>query len=155
MRRLLVLLTAGALILAACSSVEGADEESLPLNSDAEKQTEREAVDSDEPIPVEPNGGIGNGATGEELPVVSPDLSGEVEAALADLRSRLGDNRLIEIVVAHELTWPNGALGCPEPDVLYTEALIDGYRIELSDGTNTYGYHGAAGERPFFCENPR
>jgi hypothetical protein len=37
----------------------------------------------------------------------------------------------IEVVVAEEVTWPDGALGCPEPDGMYTQALVEGYRIVL------------------------
>lgn len=150
MRRLLVVITAGALLLAACASADGTNEEALPLN-DSSSQTGTESQDSDEPIPTEPNDGIGDGATGEGLPVISPDLSKEIDLALADLADHLGDDRLIEIAAAHEVTWANGALGCPQPDMGYTEALVDGYRIELADGTYRFIYHGAAGSDPFLC----
>ncbi len=105
------------------------------------------------PIPVEPGGGIGDGTGGANIPIVSPDLTLEVDQALADLGGRLGDDRLIGVAVAHELTWPDGSLGCPEPGVEYTQALIDGYRIELIDGDTVYQYHGAAGQAPFLCES--
>src|ERR1044071_7735897 len=29
---------------------------------------------------------------------------------------------------AEQVTWPNGALGCPEPGMMYTQALVPGFR---------------------------
>ena len=150
MQRLLIVAVGGLMVLSACSAGDGANEAELPLDDDlpvASGQTQS----SDEPIPVEPNGGIGDGSAGDDLPVVSPKLSSEIDTALLDLQQRLGDDRLIEIVVAFELTWPNSALGCPVPDMAYAEMLVDGYLIELSDGETTYVYHGASGEEPFLC----
>jgi len=106
------------------------------------------------PIPVEPGGGIGDGSGGDGLPVVSPGLATEIDQAIADLATRLevGTSSIV-VLVAHELTWPDGSLGCPEPGGMYTQALVDGYRIELTDGDNVYEYHGAIGQIPFLCES--
>ena len=152
MKRFIILIAVGALTVAACASDEGsadAGPDELPV---AESSNEESSATSEDPIPVEPNEGIGDGASGQDLPVVSPTLTDEVEAAMADLTERLGDDVLIQVVVAHEVTWPDGSLGCPQPDMAYTQVLVDGYRIELSDGTDTYHYHGELGEPPFLCE---
>jgi len=149
MKRILTVITVAALALGACASDEGTADteasESLPAN-DAAASTSEEA-----PIPVEPNEGIGDGAAPLDQPVVSPALADEVEAALQDLKARLDDDRVIEVVVAHELTWSDGSLGCPQPESAYTQALADGYRIELADGTYRFIYHGAVGSDPFLC----
>lgn len=149
MHRIIALVAVAALAVTACASTDGGggDAESLPVND----QT-RSAPGDETPIPVEPDGGIGDGATGEDLPVVSPELAEEVEFAVSDLMGRLGADRLIEVVVAHELTWPDASLGCPEPDTVYAQALVEGYRIELADGDTTYAYHGELGRAPFLCE---
>jgi hypothetical protein len=149
MHRIIALVAVAALAVAACASADGRDDtpESLPVND----QT-RSAPDDETPIPVEPDGGIGDGSAGEGLPVVSPDLAEEVDLAVSDLLGRLGTDRLIEVVVAHELTWPDASLGCPEPDTVYAQALVEGYRIELADGATTYAYHGELGSAPFLCE---
>ena len=152
MKRTLIAVVAFTLLLAACASDDGGGQdpsESLPTNDAAGT----EPADG-EPIPTEPDGGIGDGAGPPGLPVISPELSPVVDLAIADLADRLGDDVLIEVLVAHELTWPNGALGCPQPDTSYTDALVDGYRIELDADGVVYHYHGAVGEAPFFCENP-
>jgi hypothetical protein len=49
--------------------------------------------------------------------------------------------------------WRDGSLGCPQPDMMYTQALVDGYLIQLSAGSRLYNYHGANGRDPFLCTN--
>jgi hypothetical protein len=61
----------------------------------------------------------------------------------------------IRVVVAEEVTWPDGALGCPEPDGMYTQALVEGYRIVLDVAGEEVHYHGARGEPPFRCDDPQ
>jgi hypothetical protein len=61
----------------------------------------------------------------------------------------------IEVLVAEEVTWSDGSLGCPEPDGMYTQALVEGYRIVLDVGGQEVHYHGARGEPPFLCEDPQ
>lgn len=151
MKRILILTVVAALALGACASDEGTSDDettaSIPVSDLPSSASE------DTPIPVEPNEGIGDGAQPLDEPVVSPNLAGVVDLAVADLAARLGNDVLIEVVVAHELTWPDGSLGCPQPDMMYTQALVGGYRIQLSDGDVDYDYHGATGQPPFLCED--
>lgn len=155
MKRLVTLAAAISLLIAACASDDGGSQaltpESLPV-ADAAAASSGVGT-TDDPIAVEPDGGTGNGRGGSDLPEISTSLTSEVELAVADLAGRLGSNTLIEVMIAHELTWPDGSLGCPQPDTLSTQALVEGYRIELSDGTETYAYHGAVREAPFLCES--
>jgi len=37
-------------------------------------------------------------------------------------------------------TWPDGCLGLPRPDEFCTRALVEGWRITLSDGRQTWVY---------------
>lgn len=155
MKRLLTLVAVLALLVSACASSDdglrqGLSEEPPPI---ADQPDSEPSPTDDVSIPVAPRGGSGEGADGSEFPGVSPDLAGEIDQALADLAARLGDDRAISVTVAHELTWPDGSLGCPQPGVLYTQALVDGYRIELTDGVNLYQYHGERGRPPFYCAN--
>lgn len=154
--RLLTTAVVIAVLAAACAS-SGEDEiggsAGESLLSDVASSPSSSPSDGS-PIPVEPGDGIGDGSGGDGLPDVSPALAAEVDQAIADLASRLGvDTSSITVVVAHELTWPDGSLGCPEPGGMYTQALVDGYRIELTDGDTVYPYHGAVGRPPFLCEN--
>jgi hypothetical protein len=60
----------------------------------------------------------------------------------------------IEVVVNESVTWRDGSLGCPKPGMMYTQALVDGYRIVLRAGGEEVAYHGSAGQAPFRCDHP-
>ncbi|MDJ0954009.1 MAG: hypothetical protein QNJ81_10050 [Acidimicrobiia bacterium] len=93
---------------------------------------------------------------GEEVaePVIShPDA--DVAIAMTDLAARFefaADD--ISLVSAEEVTWRDGSLGCPLPDMSYTQALVNGRRIVLAAGGAQYNYHSGAGREPFFCAKP-
>lgn len=155
MKRMLVLVAALALLVAACASSDDGEQQrfsaqSPPVPGQTDSAPSPEDEDS---VPVDPGDGIGDGTRGEDLAVVSPALAAEIDQTLADLATRLGDDRAISVTVAHELTWPDGSLGCPQPGMMYTQALVDGYRVELTDGESLYQYHGATGDAPFLCES--
>ena len=61
------------------------------------------------------------------------------------------DPSSIDVVVVEELQWNNGALGCPKPDMAYTQALVPGYRIVLEHGGARHPFHGRDGGEPFPC----
>jgi len=76
--------------------------------------------------------------------------------AAEHLRDRLGpEAEEISVERAEKVTWRSGALGCPEPDMMYTQALVPGYRIVLGAGKQHYHYHGAEGHAPFPCPQER
>ena len=80
---------------------------------------------------------------------------GLIDQAVADLAQRLGiAPSQITVLVAERLTWPDGSLGCPQKGMLYTQALVDGFRILLVAHGVEYAYHGADGGEPFYCEYP-
>jgi hypothetical protein len=41
--------------------------------------------------------------------------------------------------------WPNGALGLPEPGMMYTQAIVDGHRIVLRAEGRSFVYHAGGG----------
>jgi hypothetical protein len=43
-------------------------------------------------------------------------------------------------VTVEPVTWPDGSLGCPDPGMMYTQALVEGYRVTLLAGDLTYDY---------------
>jgi hypothetical protein len=105
-------------------------------------------------------------AGGQDVPGTaddSPDGDAEgdlpdvpVDQAITEAGGEFGvDPAEIEVVSAEEVTWPDGALGCPEPDGMYTQALVEGYRIVLQVDGDEVHYHGARGEPPFRCEDPQ
>lgn len=73
-------------------------------------------------------------------------ITGEVPAArlaevVADAAERSGlDPSAIVTIRAESVTWPNGALGCPEPGVNYTQALVNGFHVVLRAGDQELDY---------------
>ena len=85
----------------------------------------------------------------------SASLTDRAEMAATLLAKRLQVPRdSVEIVRVERVTWPNGAAGCPRPGMVYTQALIDGYRVILAQGGREHAYHGVAGAEPFYCARP-
>lgn len=85
---------------------------------------------------------------------VDPGARDLVESARADLAVRLGFSPAdIGFVDFAGVVWPDGSLGCPQPDVAYPQVIVEGYLIRLAHGKMTYHYHGGEGRGPFLCEN--
>lgn len=83
-------------------------------------------------------------------------LDEAVEAARRDLAERGGKaDDAISVVEARTVTWRNGALGCPEEGMMYTQALVKGFYILLSDGDAEHAYHAGRDGKPFFCPADR
>jgi len=77
-----------------------------------------------------------------------------VDKAIDDLASRAGvDRDEIKVVLAEEKTWPDGSIGCPEPGMSYTQALVDGYRVLLEVDDRLYAFHAGSDAEPFLCES--
>ena len=84
------------------------------------------------------------------------DQPREVAVALADAADRTGvDPDDIEVAAFEEVTWSDGAMGCPQPGQMYTQALVEGYRVLLEVEGSTLSYHGAEGGDPSLCEDPQ
>lgn len=82
-------------------------------------------------------------------------LKSQIDDARVDLAERLGvSSGDIEVMSAEHVTWRNGALGCPQPSGLYTQALIEGARVILRHRTLDYAYHSGSDGQPFLCMTP-
>lgn len=104
----------------------------------------------DEPIAaptgIAPESGYpaGEGTPAADSPALS---SGEVpqklfDIVLDDMLTQTGADRADVLVLESvAITWPDGSLGCPEPGVMYTQALVDGYRVILGLDDETFDYH--------------
>ncbi|MDQ6881680.1 MAG: hypothetical protein M3150_06270 [Pseudomonadota bacterium] len=69
-----------------------------------------------------------------------------MQAARADAAQRSGlAPAQFQVVAAESVTWADGGLGCPRKGMLYTQALVPGYRVQLKVGKEIWDYH--AGER--------
>ena len=75
----------------------------------------------------------------------STDLQTLVRAVSDDAARRSGvDPGRVRVLEAGAVTWSDGSLGCPEPDRLYTQALVPGYRIRVEAGGQQFDYHAGA-----------
>jgi len=82
--------------------------------------------------------------TSEELPIVA--------SAREDLARRLVvEPEELEVVSVEDVTWPDGSLGCPEPGVSYTQAVVEGSKVVLGHDGRVYIYHAGDDDQPFLC----
>lgn len=82
-------------------------------------------------------------------------LQSAVATAVDELAADTGaDPADVEVVTAEPVTWSDGSKGCPQPDQMYTMALVPGYRIVLAVDGDEVHYHGGDGETPFRCDDP-
>ncbi|KRE98772.1 hypothetical protein ASG88_17175 [Nocardioides sp. Soil777] len=91
-------------------------------------------------------------------PATSPPTTpaaGRVEVAVADLATRLGiEPAAVEVVSVEEVTWRDGSLGCAQPGMAYTQALVAGSRIVLRADGAEHEYHQGGSKPPFRCAKP-
>lgn len=86
---------------------------------------------------------------------VSPEAAPLVQRAKQELASRAtvaADQ--IKVVSVTRVPWPSSALGCPQPDRMYSQIVTPGYRILLDAGGKTYEYHSDLTQRVIYCPNP-
>jgi hypothetical protein len=106
--------------------------------------------EADKPVPAPP--ATGGGATN---PPIVDHGNPQVAASIADLAGRLGvDTSSIEVVSVEEVTWRDGSIGCPQPGMSYTQALVNGSRIVLRVSGQDHQYNSGGGRDPFYCANP-
>ena len=91
-------------------------------------------------------------------PATSPPTTpsaGRGEVAVADLATRLGiEPAAVEVVSVEEVTWRDGSLGCAQPGMAYTQALVAGSRIVLRAEGVEHEYHQGGSKPPFRCAKP-
>jgi hypothetical protein len=88
----------------------------------------------------------------EERPSM-PTLETMTASVLDDAAKRTGLNRAALVVEsAAAVTWADGSIGCPEPGMNYTMALVPGYRIIIRAGERRLDYH--ATRRGYFVLCP-
>ena len=77
-----------------------------------------------------------------------------MESILARVRQQLDVDTLdgIEVTRAEAVTWPDGSLGCPEPGEFYTQALVEGFHVELTFDGQTFDYRVGGPENIKLCE---
>lgn len=159
-----------SLALAACGAQEtepgAADDTPAPTTEDAppgdttpgddESTTEDEDMMTDDPGRTQ----IPNPRGGDELPLGPVDQSiverEDVQAAIQAEADRSGvPPEEVEVAGYADVTWQDGSIGCPEPGMHYTMALVPGHQLILEVDGEHASYHAAEG-RPFsHCASPR
>ncbi len=85
-----------------------------------------------------------------------PAVKKFITIAREDLAQRLAiPVEAITLISFEYLTWPDASMGCPRPDMMYAQVLVDGYRIILQADAKIYNYHGGGSpvDGPFLCDN--
>ncbi len=79
-----------------------------------------------------------------------------VAAARADAARRTGlPAESLVLVDAQAVTWSDGSLGCPQPGMNYTMALVRGYRVRLRGPAGVLDYHAGSHGSPVLCPAER
>jgi len=133
MLRTFMVVGAAAIIVAACTAGSGAGGSDGPTA----------ASGSPEPSSQSGEGG-------------DVSLSASItDPIVADAAGRLGvDPSAVTIVSAHAETFNDGSLGCPQPGMMYTQALVDGYQVVVEAGGTQLDYRGSGPGQFRLCENP-
>ena len=138
---LLLLITACARIGAPSGSADASDTAGLP-SAEASERPDQSIRPFQTPPPSSEEAIVG------EVPheILDPILADAADRSGASLAA-------IAVVTAEQVTWPDGALGCPEPGQMYTQALVDGYRVVLDAGGEELDYRVGSGGSFHLCEN--
>jgi hypothetical protein len=88
--------------------------------------------------------------------VAGVGLAEVVRAAREDAARRTGvAAELMVLVSAESVTWSDGSLGCPQPGMMYTQALVPGYRVRLRGPDGEMDYHASARGALVLCPAER
>lgn len=96
----------------------------------------------------------------ETAPPSDAPMTGEVpgrvlDAVRAELAALIGsDPSAATIVAAEAVEWPDGSLGCPEPGMMYTQAIVPGYHVVFELDGARYDFRVAESGVIRLCENP-
>lgn len=161
-----------AVLLVGCGGTDGAgdvgpggaDDAVLEPGADLDDDTEADVVteegivteeDSSEEATEGPDDRTTDAGDAAGSGVAAPDaLEPRVQEAIADLVDDGVDRDAITLVAAEPVVWSDGSIGCPEPGMVYTQALVEGYRIVLEVDGEEIAYHGAGNQPPFRCDGP-
>ena len=76
-----------------------------------------------------------------------------LEQIRADAAQRAGVTLgQVKVLTVGSVTWSDGSLGCPEPGMMYTQALVRGYRVRVDAAGTMLLYH--AGVQSTFVHCP-
>lgn len=123
-------------VLSACSESGGRQDE----NSMSEPETTApdQIVAAPEPQQEEVRTGMN---TKQQIAYATEDLSKRLDI----------DPDTVNLSGAKTVRWRSGAMGCPKPGMMYTQALVPGVSIVLLVDGSEFHYHATTSGQPFFC----
>jgi hypothetical protein len=152
--RNLAILTLSVALAAGC----GSDDSSSGATLGASATTTTDTAAGNATSPTQP----GRGTLPERSPtstlpsIVDDSVPVELINELQhDAGTRTGvDASAIVVVQARVVSWPDGSLGCPEPGVVYTQAIVPGYWVVLEAAGEQLDYRVGSRDSFVICENP-
>lgn len=80
---------------------------------------------------------------------------GNVKAAISDLAEREAVSEdAVTAVGYRSVTWRDGSLGCPQPGMMYTQALVPGHLLVLDVDGTLFSYHAGRDGAFTYCATP-
>lgn len=85
-----------------------------------------------------------------DTPAISQGLL--LEAVTMSLSEQFGvPAESVTVVSVEPVTWPDAGLGCPQEGLAYAQVMVEGSRITLEAGGETYTYHTAGTSEFVLC----
>ena len=85
-----------------------------------------------------------------EAPDGVPDVAWR--AIVDHISARIGEPVSdLTVVSAEAITWNDGSLGCPQPGQMYTQSLIDGFKVVVDVQGERYDYRVGRGTDVRLC----
>ncbi len=134
-----IALIAIAVLISSCGSpsIESPQPTSPPESIAPESPAPAESVEATpaSPAPITP--------PEAERPMSDPaslpdQVANQVKTAIAQSANISAE--AIQITNAEPHTWPNGCLGLANPDEFCTQALVEGWQVEATNGETTWTY---------------
>lgn len=154
----LAAVASAGILLAGCGTDTGGDPADSPTQTEPATQPAEEPTVTDDtsptPIPVPtPTDDADALPTGPVDPsVLERD---EVKAAIAaEAERRDVSEDEVEVIGFAEVTWSDGSLGCPQPGMHYTQALVDGEQLILEVDGERASYHAGRDGAFNYCADP-
>ena len=93
--------------------------------------------------------------SGDVSPVVGEVPQEVLDVVLKALEKLTGASRdSFESVQATAVNWPDGALGCPQPGMHYTQAPVTGYQVVVRHNGRDYDYRVGGTSYLLLCLEP-
>ncbi len=93
-----------------------------------------------------------NGESSIDVEVTEDDPLLTLILADAARRAEIEPGEL-SLVRIESVTWPDTALGCPNPERGYAQVQIEGYILTLTNGASTFTYHTDGGLQLVLCQD--